>query len=119
MNDSNLKVHEGHGDETGHDEQHDERDEENPEQGVNLVAPHAREDVVELDVNGRKRQKARHEHLRQGLAVPGNVFGNLTRHLSGCSKRKRKSINQRGKKTKQYKAKTALATHKQQLRIDA
>mmetsp|Transcript_88810 Transcript_88810/g.177600 ORF Transcript_88810/g.177600 Transcript_88810/m.177600 type:complete len:403 (-) Transcript_88810:13-1221(-) len=82
-----LEVHERDRDKARHDEQHDERDEQNPKQRVDLVPPHARKDVVELNVDGGKGQEPRHEHLRQGLAVPRDVFGDLPRGLRGAAGR--------------------------------
>lgn len=47
-----------------------------------LVAPHAREYVVELHVYGTKRQEAGHHHLGQCTAVPGQLR-DLSRVLVG------------------------------------
>lgn len=46
-------------------------------QDARLVAPDAGEDVVELDVDRREGQEARHQHLRRRLPVPGQ-----RRHLA-------------------------------------
>ena len=69
--DCQLEVGEGDGDEGCDDDQDDEDDEQDGVYGVNLVAPHAGKDVIQLDVDGREGQEASHEHLWHCLAVPG------------------------------------------------
>ncbi len=84
--DCQLEVGERDGDEGRHDDQDDEDDEEDGVDGVHLVAPHAGKDVVELDVDGGEGQEACHQHLGDGLAVPGQR-GHLPRVLgraAGC-----------------------------------
>ena len=55
---SQLEVGEGNGDEGCDDDEDDEDDEEDGVDGVDLVAPHAGEDVVQLNVDGAERKEA-------------------------------------------------------------
>mmetsp|Transcript_18486 Transcript_18486/g.45975 ORF Transcript_18486/g.45975 Transcript_18486/m.45975 type:complete len:697 (-) Transcript_18486:14-2104(-) len=65
-----LEVRQRDGDERRDDDQDDEHDEQDAVDGVHLVAPHGREDVVQLDVDGAEGQEPRHAHLGQRAAVP-------------------------------------------------
>lgn len=66
-----------HSDEAAHNEQQEERQDKDAEQRVDLVPPHAGENVVQLDVDRAERQEARHHHLGGVPAIPRNVLGNL------------------------------------------
>lgn len=63
--------------EAAHDEKQEERQDEDAEERVDLVPPHAREDVVQLDVDGAERQEARHDHLGRIAAIPRDVLRDL------------------------------------------
>mmetsp|Transcript_25200 Transcript_25200/g.60609 ORF Transcript_25200/g.60609 Transcript_25200/m.60609 type:complete len:208 (-) Transcript_25200:892-1515(-) len=76
-----LEVQQRHADEGRDDDEEDEGEEEDAKEGVDLVSPHGREDVMELDVDGREGQESRHDHLEEAAAVPGHLRGNLARHL--------------------------------------
>lgn len=78
--DGELEVGERHRDEGRDDDEDDEHDEEDAVDGVNLVPPDAREDVVQLDVDRAEREEPRHGHLRDGAAVPREL-GDLPRVL--------------------------------------
>lgn len=65
-------------DEAAHDEEKQEGEDQDAEQGVDLVPPHAREDVVQLDVDGAERKEARHDHLGRVAAVPRDIFRDLS-----------------------------------------
>lgn len=73
-------------DEAAHNEEKKEREDEDAEEGVDLVPPHAGEDVVQLDVDGAERQEARHDHLGRVAAVPRDIL----RDLSGKKKKKKR-----------------------------
>jgi len=49
---------------------------------THLVAPDRSKYVVQLDVDGRERQEASHQHLGEGCTVPGEG-GDLARELGG------------------------------------
>lgn len=66
-----------HRDEAAHNEEEKEGEDQDAEEGIDLVPPHAREDVVQLDVDGAERQEARHDHLGRVAAVPRDVLRNL------------------------------------------
>mmetsp|Transcript_24682 Transcript_24682/g.83246 ORF Transcript_24682/g.83246 Transcript_24682/m.83246 type:complete len:205 (-) Transcript_24682:821-1435(-) len=68
--DGELEVSEGDGDEGGDDDEHEKGDEQDAVERVELVAPYGREDVVQLDVDGREGEEARHEDLARALPVP-------------------------------------------------
>ena len=79
-----LEVGERDRDERGHDDEDDEDDEEDGVDGVHLVAPHARKDVVELDVDGAEGQEPGHGHLGHRVPVP-RQDGDLTGVLGGAA----------------------------------
>jgi hypothetical protein len=80
-----LEVQQRDRDERGHHHQQDERDEQDAEEGVDLVAPNRREDVVQLDVDRREGQEASHEQLGERVPVPRGDLGNLAGYLVGAA----------------------------------
>ena len=80
-----LKVEQSHADERCHNDEEHECKEKNSEEGVNLMSPHRSKDVVEFDVNRRKWQEARNNHLEELVAVPRHFRGNFTSHLRRAS----------------------------------
>lgn len=84
-----LEVEQRHADERRHDNEEDERKEEDAKQGVNLMTPHRRKDVMQLDVNRTEGQESRNDHLEESAAVPRHLRGNFACHLGsagGCIK---------------------------------
>ena len=81
-----LEVQQGDGYERGHNHQQNERNEQNAKEGVDLVAPDGREDIVQLNVDRRKGKEACHEDLHVGLAVPAGDLGHLARYLVGATR---------------------------------
>ena len=79
-----LEVEQGHRDEGRHNDEQGEGEQQDPEEGVDLVAPHAGEDVVQLDVDGREGEEARDDHLEGAGPVPGYLGGDLPGHLGGA-----------------------------------
>mmetsp|Transcript_712 Transcript_712/g.2136 ORF Transcript_712/g.2136 Transcript_712/m.2136 type:complete len:229 (+) Transcript_712:183-869(+) len=68
-----LEIGKGDGDEGGDDYEHDEGDEQDAIQGIELMAPHRREDIMQLNVDGREGQEAGHEYLARALTVPDHL----------------------------------------------
>ena len=58
-----LEIQKSDGDERSHHNQQSKGNEENAEQGVELVAPHGRKDVVKLNVDGREREETSYQNL--------------------------------------------------------
>mmetsp|Transcript_4020 Transcript_4020/g.12845 ORF Transcript_4020/g.12845 Transcript_4020/m.12845 type:complete len:604 (+) Transcript_4020:257-2068(+) len=84
--DGELEVGEGDGDEGGDDDEHEKGDEQDAVERVELVAPDGREDVVQLDVDGREGEEARHEDLARALPVPDGGR-DLARDLVSAARR--------------------------------
>lgn len=75
---SQLEVDESDRDKRCDHEQHDEGQDEYTKEGVNFMAPDGVEYVVQLDVDGRKGQKASQKCLHDRVLKTWAVFGNLT-----------------------------------------
>jgi 2-polyprenyl-6-methoxyphenol hydroxylase-like FAD-dependent oxidoreductase len=69
----------------GDDDEDDKHDEQDAVDRVDLVPPHAGEDVVQLDVDGAEGQEPGHDGLRDDVAVPGQG-GDLPRELAGVAR---------------------------------
>jgi len=82
-----LKVQQGHTDERGHDEKKDERKEKDSKQSVHLMSPHGGKDVMKFNVNCRKGQESRNEHLHEASTIPGNFSWDFASHLGGAGGR--------------------------------
>ena len=67
---SQLKIGQRDRDEGGHNHKHNEGEEQDPKKRIDFMAPDRCEDMVQLDVDGRKGQEACHEELCQGMPVP-------------------------------------------------
>ena len=67
---SQLKIGQRDRNEGGHNHKHNEGEEQDPKKRIDFMAPDRCEDMVQLDVDGRKRQEACHEELCQGVPVP-------------------------------------------------
>jgi hypothetical protein len=80
-----LEVRQPDRDERRDDDEDDKHDEQDAINRVDLVAPHAGEDVVQLDVDGAERQEPGHDGLRDDMAVPGQG-GDLPRELAGVAR---------------------------------
>lgn len=80
-----LKVEQSYADEGCHDDEEDEGKEQDPEEGVNLMSPHRSKNVVEFDVNRRKWQESRNNHLKETAAVPRHLRGYFASHLRRAS----------------------------------
>ena len=66
-----LEVGQCHRDESCHDDQNDKDNDQDTPDDVDVVAPDAGKDVVELDVDGSEGQEASHGHLWCCLTIPG------------------------------------------------
>lgn len=79
-----LEVEQCHTNEGGDNDKEDEGKEQDSEKGVNLMSPHGRKDVMELNVNCREGQESRNDHLEETATVPGHLGGDLTCHLGSA-----------------------------------
>lgn len=81
-----LKVQECDGNETRDNHQQAKRQEQNSKERIDLVSPHAGENVVKLNVNGGKRQEPGNEDLKGAAAVKGNFSWDFASDLGGSGR---------------------------------
>jgi hypothetical protein len=67
---SKLKVGQSHGDEGSDNQENNEDNKQDTVNGVNPVTPNTRKYVIELNVDGTKREETCHCHLRNSTPVP-------------------------------------------------
>lgn len=78
-----LEVQQGYADERSHNKEEYEGKEKNSEESVHLVPPHCSEDVMKFDVDCRKGQESRNNHLHEATTIPRYLRGDFARHFGG------------------------------------